>query len=256
MASRRSWISPRRAGSAPPRSVSASSAARSVSASSTVSRRLRGPAGASCATWPRRARAARRISPPSGASSPEIARSKVDFPAPLRPTRPTRRPGSTARSASSSKARPAMRMVRLRMASTVMARGFYSKGRAAVARASAVSGAASAGLPASGISGRWRRASGRGPQARGGSRPSGRAGVRGRGGGDPVRAATGRETRGRALAGDGADDFEGPARAWWRADGACVARAVARGGGKAAFHGGARARGMDLRPAAMASSFL
>jgi hypothetical protein len=115
MARRRSWTSPRRAASGP-RSSSASSAARSASASSTVSSRLSGPAGASCATWPSRARAAKRISPPSGAIWPETARSRVDLPAPLRPTSPTRRPGSTARSASSRSARPAMRRVRLRIA--------------------------------------------------------------------------------------------------------------------------------------------
>src|SRR4051794_33882889 len=47
--------------------------------------------------------------------------SRVDLPAPLRPTRPTLRPGSTTRSADSSRARPAMRSVRSRMVRTVIA---------------------------------------------------------------------------------------------------------------------------------------
>ena len=43
-------------------------------------------------------------------SSPAMARSSVDLPAPLRPTRPMRRPGSIVRSAPFSRVRPPMRM--------------------------------------------------------------------------------------------------------------------------------------------------
>ncbi len=144
MAISRSWISAKRCGSGWP-SASASSAARSVSAARTVSSRLMGPAGASCATWPMRARAARRISPPSGWMSPPfpappavtIARSSVDLPAPLRPTRPTLRPGSTTRPAWSSSVRPAMRSVRSRMVRTVMAADAGSEGGAGVSAAAA-----------------------------------------------------------------------------------------------------------------------
>src|SRR6202034_3638047 len=70
-----------------------------------------GPDGASCATVASRARAAKRISPPSSGRSPAMARNRGDLPAPLRPTSPMRRPGSTVRSAASSKVRPPRRMV-------------------------------------------------------------------------------------------------------------------------------------------------
>ena len=83
----------RRAGAATAVSASASSARRSGSPCSTVSSRLASPEGASCFTSASRARAASRISPPSSGRSPAIARSRVDLPAPLRPTRPMRRPG-------------------------------------------------------------------------------------------------------------------------------------------------------------------
>ena len=80
---------------------------RSVSVASTVSIRLAGPDGASCRTWAMRARADSRISPPSTPISPAMARSSVVLPAPLRPTSPIRRPGSTRSSAPSSRVRPA-----------------------------------------------------------------------------------------------------------------------------------------------------
>ena len=69
-----------------------------------------GPSGASCRTVAMRAREDRRMSPPSSAISPAMARSSVDLPAPLRPTRPMRRPGSIVRSAPSSSVRPPRRM--------------------------------------------------------------------------------------------------------------------------------------------------
>ena len=122
-----SWISATRPGSAAP-SASVSNAARSVSAAKTASSRLAAPAGASCATWPMRARAESLISPPSGCNSPTMARSKVDLPAPLRPMRPILRPTSTCRAAPSNKARPPRRMVRSRMVRTVMDAGCGAEG--------------------------------------------------------------------------------------------------------------------------------
>ena len=95
----------------PSSSASASRARRSGSPCRTMSVSARSPSGASWWTWPMRARLARRISPPSMARSPAMAFSRVDLPAPLRPTRPMRRPGSTARSAPSSRVRPPRRMV-------------------------------------------------------------------------------------------------------------------------------------------------
>ena len=91
-------------------SASASRARRSGSPCSTVSSSEASPEGASCATVAMRARAARRMSPPSSGSSPAMARSRVDLPAPLRPTRPMRRPWSTVRSAPSRMVRPPRRM--------------------------------------------------------------------------------------------------------------------------------------------------
>ncbi len=70
----RSCISARRCGSAV--SVSASSASRSGSPCRTVSSRDIGPSGASWRTVAMRAREDRRMSPPSRAISPAIARSK------------------------------------------------------------------------------------------------------------------------------------------------------------------------------------
>ena len=52
-----------------------------------------------------------------------IARSRVDLPAPLRPTRPMRRPGSTVRSAPSRMGRPPRRMVAPVMTRSDMAAG-------------------------------------------------------------------------------------------------------------------------------------
>jgi hypothetical protein len=56
-------------------------------------------------------------------SSPATTRRRVVLPAPLRPTRPMRRPGSTVRSAPSSRVRPPRRMVRPEMTRRDMARG-------------------------------------------------------------------------------------------------------------------------------------
>jgi hypothetical protein len=65
---------------------------------------------ASWRTVAMRARDESRISPPSMAISPAMARSRVDLPAPLRPTKPMRRPGSIVRPAPFSRVRPPMRM--------------------------------------------------------------------------------------------------------------------------------------------------
>ena len=70
---------------------------RSGSAASTVSSRLVGPAGTSCATAPMRQPLGLEISPPSGCSWPRISLNSVVLPAPLRPTSPIRRPGGQAR---------------------------------------------------------------------------------------------------------------------------------------------------------------
>ena len=86
-----------------------------------------GPSGASCRTVAMRAREDRRMSPPSIVISPAMARSRVDLPAPLRPTRPMRRPGSIVRSAPFSRVRPPMRMTAPEMTKRDMA-GF-SAGR-------------------------------------------------------------------------------------------------------------------------------
>ena len=90
-------------------SASASSAARSVSAASTVSSRLCGPPGASCATHADAGAVGQRISPPSAWISPAISFSSVDLPVPLRPTSPALWPVGSVRLAPSSKGRPAMR---------------------------------------------------------------------------------------------------------------------------------------------------
>ncbi len=131
----RSWISARRSGAAV--SASASRDRRSGSPCRTVSVRVSGPSGACWRTVASRARVARRMSPPSGASSPAMARSRVVLPAPLRPTRPMRRPGSTVRSAPSSSVRPPRRMVRLEMTRSDMGRrdrtGWGARSREAAA---------------------------------------------------------------------------------------------------------------------------
>ena len=119
MERKRSCTSPSRCGSAI--SNSANRERRSSSPCSTISSSDRSPDGASCFTCAMRAREARRISPPSGVSPPEIAFSSVDLPAPLRPTRPIRRPGSTVRSASSSRRRPPRRMDSPEIRSRLMA---------------------------------------------------------------------------------------------------------------------------------------
>src|SRR5215469_6652218 len=51
------------------------------------------------------------IDPPSGCNAPRIKSSRVDLPAPLRPTRPTLLPSAICALAPSSKARPPMRYV-------------------------------------------------------------------------------------------------------------------------------------------------
>ena len=86
---------------------------RSPSAASTVSSRLSAPPGASCATAPIFQSRGQETSPPSGASSPRITFSSVDLPAPLRPTRPMRRPAGRLAVAPPMISRPAMRMVTL-----------------------------------------------------------------------------------------------------------------------------------------------
>ena len=114
MVCRRSNTAATRSGGSSPRSAraaSASKARRSGSPSSTVSSRVAAPDGAVCLTWAMRARDDRRISPPSTVMSPAMAFNNVDLPAPLRPTSPMRRPGSTVKSAPSSRVRPPMRSV-------------------------------------------------------------------------------------------------------------------------------------------------
>ena len=96
MSDRRVWISAMRCGSVAV-SASAISAARSVSAASTVSMQARGPPGASCATQPmRRVLGQVVIEPSSGWISPAIMRSSVVLPVPLRPTSPTLWPSGMA----------------------------------------------------------------------------------------------------------------------------------------------------------------
>ena len=87
-------------------SASAISAARSVSAASTVSMRLTSLAGASCATPPIRAPRGTEISPVSSVSSPRISRNSVVLPVPLRPTSPTLCPSGITAEACSMSGRP------------------------------------------------------------------------------------------------------------------------------------------------------
>ena len=100
MSTRRVWMSAMRWGSLA-WSASASSAARSVSASRTKLIRLCSPPGASCSTRPRRTPLGMEIEPDSGDSSPAIRRNNVVLPAPLRPTKPTRARAGNATVASS-----------------------------------------------------------------------------------------------------------------------------------------------------------
>ena len=86
-------ISAARSGAAP-QSRSASSIARSRSAASTVVERRRRPLGASCARKPMRRPRGSSIVPASGCKAPRIRSSKVDLPAPLRPTSPTLTPSA------------------------------------------------------------------------------------------------------------------------------------------------------------------
>ena len=84
-------------------SASASSEARSVSAASTVSRRVSSEPGTSWATPPMRAARGTSIRPESSVSWPRIRRKRVVLPVPLRPTRPTLWPvGMTAEACSMS----------------------------------------------------------------------------------------------------------------------------------------------------------
>ncbi len=110
MSTRRVWISAMRLPSAAV-SASAISAARSASASSTVSIRLSRVAGASWATPPMRARRGISISPPSSVSSPRISRNSVVLPAPLRPTNPTLCPAGISAVVSSKSLRPSREKV-------------------------------------------------------------------------------------------------------------------------------------------------
>src|SRR3569623_617002 len=98
-------------------SASCSKAGRSTSAFSTTSIRLSGPSGASCARLPIRQRGGIEIDPPSRARSLRIARNNVDLPTPLRPTKPTRAPGTICTVLFSISTRPAMRMEMSRMES-------------------------------------------------------------------------------------------------------------------------------------------
>ena len=88
-------------------SASASKAARSTSASSTVSSREVDDDGTSCATPPMRAPLGTPISPPSRGISPRIRRKRVVLPVPLRPTIPTLCPAGIVADASTSRGRPA-----------------------------------------------------------------------------------------------------------------------------------------------------
>ena len=122
----RVWISAMRC---PSRASSASSASRkrrvrSASAASTTSRRLSGPAGASCARRPMRARLGTSMRPPSGRSSPARRRKSVVLPTPLRPTRPTRAPAGNCTQAASSRTRSPRRKVRSSMTSMAPSYGF------------------------------------------------------------------------------------------------------------------------------------
>ena len=111
MSASRVWISAMRCGSSAA-CASAISAVRSVSAASTMSTRLCGPSGASCASRPMLARAGIWMRPLSAPSSPAMTRNSVVLPTPLRPTRPTRAPAGTLAEASSINSRPATRTLR------------------------------------------------------------------------------------------------------------------------------------------------
>ena len=116
MSASRAWISPIRCASVAT-SASAISAARSVSASSTVSIRLSRVAGASCATPPIRARFGTSISPASSGSSPRISLKSVVLPDPFRPTNPTLCPAGIVAEASPKSFRPSIEKPMLRIAS-------------------------------------------------------------------------------------------------------------------------------------------
>ena len=90
---------------------------RSGSASSTVSSRLTSVPGASCATAPTRQARGQLTSPSSGCSWPRITLNRVDLPAPLRPTRPMRRPAGRLAVAPYRISRPAIRTMMLSIAS-------------------------------------------------------------------------------------------------------------------------------------------
>src|SRR5437773_5623532 len=64
------------------------------------------------------------IAPSSGAVSPETSRNSVDFPAPLRPTSPTRRPAGRRALALSRIARPAILYVMFSSLSIARLAGF------------------------------------------------------------------------------------------------------------------------------------
>src|SRR5258708_34968249 len=68
-----------------------------------------GPSGGSCGSRPMVARAGRAKLPCSTAMSPAMARNRVDFPVPLRPTSPTRAPSGICTVACSIRSRPATR---------------------------------------------------------------------------------------------------------------------------------------------------
>ena len=70
------------------------------------------PPGASCATVATLAPRDSASAPPSGSMVPDIKRSRVVLPLPLRPTRPMRRPRATRADASCKRSRPPMRYVR------------------------------------------------------------------------------------------------------------------------------------------------
>ena len=76
-----------------------------------LQRRSPSPPGASCARNPMRCPRGNSIDPPSGCRAPRIRSSKVDLPAPLRPTSPTLLPSAICALAWSSKIRPPMRYV-------------------------------------------------------------------------------------------------------------------------------------------------
>src|SRR6201999_568084 len=98
-------------------SASASRAVRSVSAANTVSSRLMSLPGASCATAPTFQALGQLTSPSSGCRWPRMTLKKVVLPAPLRPTRPMRRPAGRLAVAPDRISRPAIRTTILSIAS-------------------------------------------------------------------------------------------------------------------------------------------